>query len=266
MFKRTLLSSLLVFITAYAEEEQSNAKENNIKQVRTDVEMFGLLGKVKSIKANFCYATEKLGEPQKGECYGGLQIYFNQQGDTVEEVTLNGKEESVLRFIRHTNDKGLYIKGETIDLKGQLIGISKPNLLENGLLKSSVNYDKNGNIVNVLVLEYDNNWNTIRATVKKPDNNVESRIISEYNSKNQKVFEKVYGEKNRLIREETYSYTENGKLPTKSHITLYNDGNGSILDCWAKYNKVDKQGNWTQKAEYKRDTLYQVVEREIEYY
>lgn len=271
MKNRNLL--ILLFAVAFLFSFSDGGKKN-------DLEKGNLKGKIKEIKdINFiiiCGQSDTISS----------EIHkFNSQGNKVEYISLN--------FIGELD----FIEKYRFDQRGNKIEfytINSDNRLNRKIYYKYSDSDKiieefydtlNGKIL----YKYYNQKNYIKLLNYNKDNSFQTSRIIIYNKKNQIKEERSFGLDSKLELIVFYKYYKSGKI---KKIKAYNaDGKINSIIIYKhnekgdltkykllknhfelyekedyKYYSFDNSGNWLKRETYKCGKLFNVTERQIEYY
>jgi hypothetical protein len=157
------------------------------KTTITDVEKYGLNGKIKAVRTEYHIFSEKFGKIQIGPRWGWGEFYdwlFEKNGDLKEELQYNYNNELDFRQI--------YKKNET-----------RTECVIN-------TYNSDGDLDNKCVKEYDNYGKILKESYYNPDGQNRDYKIYKYNSKNQLIEELNYNEDGIYKNGQIHKYDERG--------------------------------------------------------
>jgi hypothetical protein len=237
MIVRKLIFLIFIILLAFGfkSEAQINDKLSiKAKEIKTDLEMNNLFGKVKYFREEFFINDENIGFKRYYNYYTDEYLLFNEQGYIA------------LRKLFDKNGKVIYKKTLEYDLKNRIVTISEFDTTENISNKANNIYDSKGYLIETI-------------TESKNAKSLQSKFS--YTDEGRVKQELVYYDNN-LIKTSNYEYdAEITKKVTDSTIVLNNtqskykskveifDRNGNMLE----QTSFDLSGNISVKYVYKFD-------------
>lgn len=225
----------------------------------TDLEKLSLNGKVKCTKTTLYSGIEKGNKLRKGKEISYVEHFFSSEGNSLQKFIYVDKKPNVKQEFIY-NDKGILIE-------------KKYYFLE--ILIESIEY------------KYDQKGNEIEAIAFDTQRRKKSIFTTQYNEQNKKISQQRYDGNMKFLQKTDYFYdaqfhlvkeilyNEKGKIEAETR--LRRDKNGNIFEYLLDWKdvkkgqdkfiyKLDKNGNWIEKLEYKNGKIYTIAEREIEYF
>jgi hypothetical protein len=176
-------------------------------------------------------------------------------------TTPASKVVSEIKTYNWTSAKGWFEGGvtktlvEQYDEEGRLLSAElyyqKMTLIEKTL------YSYEGKLVKKTTTNHENilirhsliqkDGNTVTETVSRADGSLFFKTVSLLDNRGRTAEQKYYNEREELIFDKVYVYSENGDL---EHIGLYNPDGTCAVEISIRYEKFDERGNWIVRSEY----------------
>ena len=268
--KISLISTILIFgciITSTAQQ-------------KTDWEILGLKGKIKTLNS-----TEYPMKEREGENLTRLYKYtFNNKGFKTEETMRDGTErqytatykynaknqltEVAIRYTKSTSTRKYKYDSKNITINfhapgGSIVSTEKQKLDANGnMIERTIENKKDkgkNEVVESYWFKYDDNNKLIEE--KRLIGDVETKIESKYDEKGLKTEQTEYDAKGVPTHWYTYKYTENEDL--SEQVVAYKMMDKTIYNYTFNY---DNKGNWTEKREQINGITETLTLREVQYF
>lgn len=232
------------------------------KKSENDLDTMNLSGKIKSLSENCYGADEKFGEIQKVEDYffRSENIFeFNEKGfiEKVKCVTCGS-----IDFYLYENDtlKSITEKSEEHRIKSKIVYLHSSNqIVENW-------YNSDG-ILSLKVVKYIDENGKIKSSQRHSVDSTKNYSLEFKYDKDQRLIEEIWPirlDKNKREKY-IYSYDSKDNIIKKIWMYPYEGANGPIESVY-EYQKIDEEGNWTVRIEYKDGIPESYTERQITYY
>jgi hypothetical protein len=262
------------------------------KNEKTDLEIKGLKGEVKSIRQTVYTAKEKFGEIVKDKPgafhsdYSSYYELYNEDGNLLEENSyyqtgeLVGKKKFnydenlrlietlfydpdgtlTVKWIHKYDDTDNNFKTFRYNEKGEAIGSSDNEYDNAGNLILSLRNNPDGEPTHKAVYEYDENGLLIKESYLNLSGSYSRTSIYKYNEEGKSKEEEKYDTDNNLTHRILITYDSKGNK-IKEVSTAYEKSSVTIFDF-----NLDEKENWITGVYSLSDGRIWLVERKIEYY
>jgi len=227
----------------------------NIYAQKTDVEIFGYKGLVKSVKEVKCNYKDVFGVLTRGECRIMSKYLFTNE----VQYNADGSPSATTYFYKKDTNGRLY---------SSHVYNSDWNLVEE-------NDFYNNNLDNKIINKYDSEGKIVEKNHYSYDGSFRNKTIYNYNSEGYLIMRKEYNSNGSVLKEKSYKYNKGNLTQTSTqegHYGRYkynSDGNvrefrktreySTYSEMWLyKYDSVGNQiqSDYLYKGELKTTTLY----------
>jgi len=249
------LNLILAIFFVFLISCNANNKRNSLKEDKLKREV--------KITTELRYrASEKYGQPQKGELSSKKIKKYNDDGNIIEEKQYWPNGEFMWKKIYEYDELGnktgkVYRNNDEVNIRFVL----------------KFTCDKNGNLAEIN--EFNSDGEKISRTLYKID--IKGRVIEEtvyknniFNEKNFRSYEDSNKEVIKYFNSDsvlqvifTNKYDENGNLVEQNAINSINNSKTNII---YQYDDFDKIGNWKKQIIIRDGVVENIIDREIEYF
>ena len=253
LFSTLLLGLLLVYIIS--------------AQIRTDKEVDGLKGEVKSVRLERTEIFQREGKPVEKARILQSVITYDEKGNKIEELRYNFNGSLAEKMVFARDDKGnqtkiIYKPDGTIDSKWVY------NFDASGKMTGGAQYNSDGVLRLKMVRNFDARGKLIEGAMYAADGSLMNKTLFKYYAEGKQTEDAVYNASGTLMQK--YMRSDIGDT-----VVLY-DNDGEIRYKAISQSpslELDSQGNWIKRSTLrtvtqgdKAEGVIEVVYRTIIYY